>query len=61
MNAAYVEKLGYGRHFDEITPDSLRAFLYDLNNFKANLKSYHQNGNLELFRLLDQLLPTLHC
>jgi uncharacterized protein (TIGR00661 family) len=61
MNAAYVEKLGYGRHFDEITPDNLRAFLYDVNNFKLNLQNYHQNGNLELFRILDALLPMLHC
>ena len=61
MNAAYVEKLGYGRHFETITADNLRAFLYDLNNFQSNLQGYHQNGNQELFKLLDQLLPTLHC
>ncbi|KAA9340841.1 MJ1255/VC2487 family glycosyltransferase [Adhaeribacter soli] len=61
MNAAYLQKLGYGRHFDTITPDNLRAFLYDVNNYKLNLQGYHQNGNLELFRALDTLLPTLHC
>jgi uncharacterized protein (TIGR00661 family) len=61
MNAAYVEKLGFGRHFDTITSDSLRAFLYDMNNFRMNLQNYHQNGNQELFQTLDELIPTLHC
>lgn len=61
MNAAYVEKLGYGRHFDTITPDNLRAFFYDLNTFRQNLQSYHQNGNQDLYRTLDTLLPTVHC
>src|SRR5690606_19360296 len=61
MNAAYVQKLGYGRHFEEISPDNLKAFLYDLNFYRMNLQNYHQNGNQELFQILDQLLPTLHC
>lgn len=61
MNAAYVQRLGFGRHFDTITPDNLRAFLYDTDNYKLNLQGYHQNGNSELFRVLDTLLPTLHC
>lgn len=61
MNAAYVEKLGYGRHFDTITPDNVRAFIYDLNNFRMNLQQYHQNGNQEIFRILDQLLPSISC
>ena len=61
MNAAYVEKLGYGRHFEELTADSVRAFVYDLNNFRMNLQQYHQNGNQEIFRTLDLLLPSISC
>ncbi len=53
MNAAYIDKLGYGRHFDSLHPDYLKSFLYDLEIFEKNLSSYHQNGNEILFEKLD--------
>ena len=31
MNAAYIQKLGYGRHFDDLSADAIKAFLYDLD------------------------------
>jgi uncharacterized protein (TIGR00661 family) len=33
MNAAYIEKIGYGRHFKSLGSDQLKAFLYDLPIF----------------------------
>ncbi len=56
MNAAYIEKCGFGRHFKELTTDQLKAFLYDLNVFDANLANYKQNGNQQLFQQLDTWL-----
>ncbi|RSK36014.1 MJ1255/VC2487 family glycosyltransferase [Hymenobacter metallilatus] len=56
LNAAEVEKLGYGRHFPAITPDNLKAFLYDLSGFETALRSYEQQGNKELFAALERLL-----
>lgn len=56
LNAAQVEKLGYGRHFEAITADNLKAFLYDLSGFEKALSTYSQNGNEELFTQLDQVL-----
>ena len=53
INAAYVEKLGYGRHFETLEADSLKAFLYDLDSFRKNLSGYSQDGNKQLFKLLD--------
>ncbi len=54
VNAAYIDKLGYGRHFENLTADNLKVFLYDLNIFKKNLSTYKQNGNEMLFRMLDE-------
>jgi uncharacterized protein (TIGR00661 family) len=53
LNAAEVEKMGYGRHFEAITADNLRAFLYGLPNFEQALASYQQQGNDVLFAQLD--------
>ncbi|QNH61497.1 MJ1255/VC2487 family glycosyltransferase [Hymenobacter sediminicola] len=59
LNAAEVEKLGYGRHFDTLTADHLKAFLYDVGSFAQALSHYQQNGNTELFRHLDMTLKEL--
>lgn len=56
MNAAYIQKLGFGRHFDALSPDNLKAFLYDLPAFEKSLSAYSQNGNTLLFEKIDALL-----
>jgi uncharacterized protein (TIGR00661 family) len=59
LNAAQVEKMGYGRHFAAITPDNLRAFLYDLSGFEAALAGYQQAGNEVLFKELEAALAAM--
>ena len=59
LNAAEVEKMGYGRHFSAITADNLKAFLYSLDNFEAALAGYQQQGNEVLFGKLDGALQAL--
>lgn len=59
MNAAYIQKCGYGRHFDTLDADSLKAFLYDLPHFQKQLSGYHQQGNTLLFEKLDQVIHDL--
>jgi uncharacterized protein (TIGR00661 family) len=54
VNAAYIEKLGYGRHFNCFSSDAIKAFIYDLDLFSSNLASYHQNGNDDTFEILDR-------
>jgi uncharacterized protein (TIGR00661 family) len=56
VNSYYVDKCGYGRHFDDLTADNLKAFLYDQNLFKKNLLKYRQDGNTVLFSLLEKAL-----
>ncbi len=59
MNAAYIQKLGYGRHFAELHPDHIKAFLYELPFFKENLSAYAQKGNEVLFINLKKVLSQL--
>ncbi|MBD2766451.1 UDP-glucuronosyltransferase [Hymenobacter sp. BT664] len=59
LNAAQVEKMGYGRHFAAITTDNLRAFLDGLAGFEAGLAGYQQQGNEVLFAKLDAALKEL--
>jgi uncharacterized protein (TIGR00661 family) len=60
MNAEYLDKLGYGRHFTALGSDQLKAFIYDLNRFKKNLSAYSQAGNSLLFEKLDACLKDLN-
>lgn len=54
VNAAYIDKMKYGRHFGSITADAIKTFLYDIEIFRDSLSSYEQNGNEILFRTLDE-------
>jgi uncharacterized protein (TIGR00661 family) len=56
VNAAYIDKSGYGRYFEDLTSDNLKAFLFDLPKFSSNLEKYNQNGNQVLFQLLTEKL-----
>jgi uncharacterized protein (TIGR00661 family) len=59
MNAAYIEKLGYGRHFPDLQADSVKAFLYDLDLFKENLQTYVQQGNAVFFKTLNKRMKAI--
>ena len=59
VNASYIEKLGYGRHFNEFQPDYIKAFLYNISDFEKNLKGYSQEGNKILFQLIDDVIKEL--
>lgn len=53
LNAAEVEKMGYGRHFESIAAENLKAFLGELARFETALAGYSQQGNEVLFGALD--------
>jgi len=56
LNAAQVQKLGYGRHFTDLSPDALKAFIYDIPVFQENISQYQQEGNTVLFEELNKQL-----
>ena len=51
--------MGYGRHFEAITADNLRAFIDGLEGFETALAGYQQEGNNVLFAGLDALLKDI--
>ena len=56
VNAAYIEKCGYGRHLNDFSPDLIKSFLFDIDIFQHNINQYQQNGNDETFRKLDETI-----
>ncbi len=53
VNAAYIQQLGYGRHFNQFSSDHIKAFLYDLPLFTSKLTSFKHDANKTLFDALD--------
>ena len=60
LNAAEIEKCGYGVHLKAITVAGVRGFLAGLPAFEAALGSYQQPGNTGLFAALEAELAALH-
>ncbi len=56
LNAVYLQKLGYGLHRSHIEHGDVEELLARAGEFAANLASYHQEGNQQLFAVLDDLL-----
>ncbi|WP_046246694.1 MJ1255/VC2487 family glycosyltransferase [Hymenobacter terrenus] len=59
LNAAEIEKMGYGRHFTAITADNLQAFTRSLPSFETALAGYQQQGNEVLFARLEAEMAAL--
>ena len=59
LNARYLEQLGYGLEAPQIEGDLLRLFLSEACKYAARLAKHKQDGNRELFILVDRLLERL--
>ena len=56
LNARYLEQLGYGLEAPQIEADLLRLFLAETPKYASRLAKHKQDGNRELFALVDRLL-----
>ena len=56
INAAYIEKLGYGKHATSLNTADLSAFIAAIPAYKSKLAHYQQNGNQKLFDILQHSL-----
>jgi uncharacterized protein (TIGR00661 family) len=56
LNAAYIEKLGYGKNSEVLNKMNIMAFLNQIDFFKNNLAKYAQSGNDELKAKVDHLI-----
>jgi uncharacterized protein (TIGR00661 family) len=59
FNAYYVAKTGYGAYWDDLNKERIESFLFNLDLYRANLKTYPRPGNSALFAKLDQLIADL--
>lgn len=59
VNAAYIQKLGYGMHAPGFTVSSIEDFLSRLDHYASNLSSYKQDGNEVLFSLLSKAMQNI--
>jgi UDP:flavonoid glycosyltransferase YjiC (YdhE family) len=59
LNARYIEELDYGLSADRIDAELLRVFLAEAPKYAARTAKHRQDGNRELFRVVDHLLGRL--
>lgn len=58
FNAYYVDKLGYGAWWEELSKEKIESFLFNLTVYAENLESYPRTGNSALLSKLDELINT---
>jgi uncharacterized protein (TIGR00661 family) len=56
LNARYLEELGYGLAAERIEADVLGLFLKEAPKYAARVSRHRQDGNRELFDIVDRLL-----
>jgi uncharacterized protein (TIGR00661 family) len=56
LNARYLEELGYGLAAERVEADVLRLFLSEAPKYAAHVARHRQDGNKELFQVVDHLL-----
>jgi uncharacterized protein (TIGR00661 family) len=56
LNARYLEELGYGLGAERIEADVLRLFLDEAPKYAARVGKHKQDGNRELFDVVDDQL-----
>jgi uncharacterized protein (TIGR00661 family) len=59
FNAYYVDKLGYGAWWKELSKEKIESFLFNLPVYAEKLASYPRTGNGALLAKLDELINTL--
>lgn len=59
FNAYYVAKTGYGAYWDDLNKERIESFLFNLDLYRANLKTYSRPGNAALFAKVDSFIAEL--
>jgi uncharacterized protein (TIGR00661 family) len=58
LNGYYLDKLGYGKYWDneDVDKEKIEAFLYNIEHYKENLKQYIREDNSSLFGKIDEII-----
>jgi uncharacterized protein (TIGR00661 family) len=59
LNCLYLDKLGYGEMYRELTVEGARHFVSHLDDYAGALASFSQDGNRRILTALDELLANL--
>lgn len=59
INAYYVDKLGYGKSCDYLTPDIVNNFIDNIKKYEKSMRKHRQDGNKKIFKKLDQVISVL--
>jgi len=59
FNAYYVDKLGYGAWWEDVSKEQIESFLFNLAFYSDNLRSYPRAGNGAVLAKVDELITTL--
>jgi uncharacterized protein (TIGR00661 family) len=56
FNAYWLEKMGYGAYWEELSRERVESFLFNLPHFAERLNQYPRQDNAALFAKLDELI-----
>jgi len=56
FNAYYIGKTGYGVYWEDLNKERVESFLFNLDEYRANLAPYTRADNSALFAKLDELI-----
>lgn len=56
FNAYWIDKLGYGKYWDDLNKERIESFLFNLDLYKENLKKYPKEDNSKIFAKIDELV-----
>src|SRR5262249_14056051 len=56
FNAYHLNKTGYGAWWKELNRERVESFLFNLDRYAENLRSYPREGNTALLAKLDELI-----
>jgi len=56
FNAYWLDRLGYGAYWEELSKERVESFLYNLPQFSDRLRQYPRQDNSKLFAKLDELI-----
>jgi uncharacterized protein (TIGR00661 family) len=56
FNAYWIDKLGYGKYWDDLNKERIESFLFNLDLYKENLKKYQKEDNSKIFAKIDELI-----
>ena len=59
FNAYYVDKMGYGAFWEELSQEKVESFLFNLPAYAEKLSSYPRSGNQALLAKVDELIGSL--